>query len=98
MFLKPFTMVRTCKITASGTAQKAASSEVLTDARADSGRVALEINNIGESAVYVGDKNVTSSTGIPIAAGAYRVFPVQFNSANNIYIVGSGDVIIGEYF
>ncbi len=98
MFLRSFNEVVTTKITASGTAQKAAGPRAVSDGR-DGGRTALEINNVnGAAPVFVGDSTVTAETGIPVKAGEYRVFPVQMGSADHIYIVGSGDVIIAEYF
>lgn len=97
MFLRSFSQVRTGKITLSGTAQPLALDETLGRDR-DGGRIALEVNNIGESACYIGNKDVTTTTGIPVKAGEYRVFPVQIGSGDKIYGVGSGDVIIAEYF
>ncbi len=98
MFLRSFNQIKTGKLTLSGTAQKLALPATLENGCMDSGRSALEISNIGENPVYIGDKDVTTSTGLPIAAGASRVFPVQFGSADRIYGVGSGDVIVAEYF
>lgn len=98
MFLRSFGRIKTSSITLSSTAQKLASTEVLEE-RMDNGRIALEVNNTeGEAAAYIGDENVTSENGIPVPAGQTRIFPVQQGSAANIYGVGSGDVIIGEYF
>ena len=98
MFLRSFNQIKTGKLTLSGTAQKLALPATLENGCTDSGRSAVEINNTSENAAYIGDANVTSSTGLPIAAGTSRVFPVQFGSANKIYAVGDGDVIVAEYF
>lgn len=98
MFLRSFSQVRTGKVTLNGTAQPLALAETLGRDR-DGGRIALEVNNVGGSNdCYVGNKDVTTTTGIPIKAGEYRVFPVQIGSGDKIYGVGSGDVIIAEYF
>lgn len=98
MFLRSFGRIKTSSITLSSTAQKLASTEVLEE-RMDNGRIALEVNNTeGESAAYIGDENVTTTTGIPVPAGQTRIFPVQQGCAGNIYGVGSGAVIIAEYF
>ena len=98
MFLRSINQIKTGKLTLSGTAQKLALASTLENGMMDSGRSAVEINNTSENAAYIGDANVTSSTGLPIAAGTSRVFPVQFGSADHIYAVGDGDVIIAEYF
>lgn len=98
MFLRSFNQVRTGKITLSGTAQPLALKKTLEDNR-DSGRVALEVNNVeGSNTAYIGDSSVTTGTGIPVKAGEYRVFPVQIGSGDKIYGVGSGAVVIAEYF
>lgn len=98
MFLRSFGRIKTTSITLSSTAQVLASKEVLEE-RMDNGRIALEVNNTeGEAAAYIGDKDVTTTTGIPVPAGQTRIFPVQQGSASAIYGVGSGAVIIGEYF
>jgi len=98
VFLRSFSQVRTGTITLSGTAQPLALPETLERDR-DGGRIALEVNNVeGDEAAYIGNEDVTTSTGIPIKAGEYRVFPVQIGSGDKIYGVGSGDVIIAEYF
>ena len=98
MFLQSFTVIRTCALTLSETPQKLASQQVL-ERYGDDGRMALEVNNAeGQATVYVGDENVTAATGIPIPAGEKRIFPVQKGSSGYIYGVGSGKVIIAEYF
>lgn len=98
MFLRSFNQIKTGKLTLSSTAQKLALESTLVNGMMDSGRSAVEISNIGESTAYVGGSDVTTTTGLPIAAGTSRVFPVQFGSADRIYAVGSGDVIVAEYF
>ena len=99
MFLRSFQQIRTEKLTMSGTAKPLITAKTLQDGAMDSGRSALEVNNVeGSATVYVGNKDVTTSTGIPVEAGQYRVFPVQFGSGEKIYGVGGGDVIIAEYF
>ena len=98
MFLRSFNEIRTTELTLSGTAKPLASTVTLETNR-DAGRVALEVNNVnGSATAYVGDADVTTSTGIPIKAGEYRIFPVQIGSGNKIYGVGGGKVIIAEYF
>ncbi len=98
MFLRSFNEVRTASLTLSGTAQPLATTTTLETNR-DAGRMTLEVNNVeGENTVYVGNSDVTTSTGIPIKAGEYRVFPVQIGSGDKIYGVGSGAVRIAEYF
>ena len=98
MFLRSFTQVRTGSVTLSSTAQPLALAGTLENNR-DGGRIALEVNNVeGSDTAYVGDSSVTTTTGIPVKAGEYRVFPVQIGSGDKIYGVGSGDVIIAEYF
>ena len=98
MFLRSFGRIKTSSIALSGTAQPLASADVLQD-RMDGGRTALEVNNVGgQDTVYVGDENVTEETGIPVPAGETRIFPVQQGTAENICGIGSGNVIIGEYF
>ena len=98
MFLRSFNQIKTGKLTLSSTAQKMALASTLENGMMDSGRSAVEINNTSENAAYIGDADVTSSTGLPVAAGTSRVFPVQFGSADRIYVIGDGDVIIAEYF
>ena len=98
MFLRSFNQIKTGKLTLSSTAQKLALQSTLENSRMDGGRSAVEIVNTSENTAYIGDSTVTTSTGLPIAAGASHIFPVQFGSADKIYAVGSGDVIIAEYF
>lgn len=98
MFLRSFNQIKTGKLTLSGTAQKLALKSTLENSRMDGGRSAVEIVNTSANPAYVGDSTVSTTTGLPIAAGTSRVFPVQFGSADKIYVVGSGDVIIAEYF
>lgn len=98
MFLRSFSQIKTGKVTLSSTARKLALDSTLANGCMDGGRVAVEVNNIGDETAYVGDKDVTTTTGLPIAKGTSRVFPVHYGSADRIYIVGSDDVIIAEYF
>ena len=98
MFLRSFSQIRTGAITLSGTAQPLALPDTLITDR-DGGRIALEVNNVeGDETAYIGNEDVTSSTGIPVPKGETRIFPVQIGSADKIYGVGDGDVIIAEYF
>lgn len=98
MFLRSFSQMRTDSLTLSSTAVPLALAETLERDR-DGGRIALEVNNVeGSATAYVGNKDVTATTGIPIEAGEYRIFPVQIGSGEKLYGVGSGDVIIAEYF
>lgn len=62
------------------------------------GRHTIEIANTGTADVYIGGSDVTTKTGIPIKAGESKIIPVNQTSADNLYIVGSGTVVLGEYF
>lgn len=98
MFLRSFSQIRTGSVTLNSAATVLALEDTLGRDR-DGGRIALEVNNVNGSATcYVGNSDVTSSTGIPIPKGEYRVFPVQIGSGDKIYGVGGGAVIIAEYF
>ena len=98
MFLKSFTRIRTASVTLGSDPVVLASDHTITNG-IYGGRTALEVNNVeGSSTAYVGDKDVTAGTGIPVPKGEKRVFPVQGGSEERIYGVGSGDVIIAEYF
>ena len=98
MFLRSFSQMRTGTVTLSSTAVLLALPETLENDR-DGGRIALEVNNVeGSGTAYIGNEDVTESTGLPIPKGETRVFPVQIGSGNKLYGVGSGDVVIAEYF
>ena len=95
MFVKDFGVVRTEKLTLGGSAVPAASE--YTKTHQFSGRIALEVNNVeGGGTVYVGGADVTEENGVPVKAGEYRVFPVQ--PTGTVYVTGSGEVRIAEYF
>jgi len=98
MFLRSFSQIRTGAVTLSSTAQPLALPYTLERGR-DGGRIALEVNNVeGTETAYVGNEDVSTTTGIPIPKGETRIFPVQIGSGDKIYGVGDGDVIIAEYF
>lgn len=71
----------------------AASPDVLDGTRR--GRHAVEVTAV--SKVYIGDSEVTSSTGRPIAVGESFLIPVEDYVNKPFYIVG-GNCILTEYF
>ena len=86
----------TTTLAVSSTPTPIASESVLDGGRC--GRHTVEIANTGTADVYIGGSDVTAKTGIPIKAGESKVIPVNQTSVDNLYIVGSGTVILGEYF
>lgn len=72
----------------------AASAEVLNKSRR--GRNAIGISAT-ESDVYIGGKDVTAETGMPIKAGTSIVIPVGSDVADPVYVVG-GSCVITEFF
>lgn len=86
----------TTTLAVSSTPTPLASTLVLNGSRC--GRHTVEIANTGTADVYIGDSDVTTKTGIPIKAGESKLIPVNQTSVDNLYIVGSGTVILGEYF
>lgn len=65
-----------------------------------SGRFTLEIYNTDNAnVVYLGNKDVTVHTGLPILAGERKIIPVNRYAADNLYLVAAAtvDVIIAEY-
>lgn len=91
-FKKQVSSVLTTAINASSVTP-AASEKVLDGSRR--GRHAVEITAV--SKVYIGDANVTSSNGRPIAAGESVLIPVMEYVNKPFYIVG-GNCILTEYF
>jgi len=97
-FVKCFNEVKTASLSLSSTAQKLATPWTLSNSR-DGGRTAVEVNNVeGDENAYVGDEDVTTSTGICVKAGESRVFPVQPGSSDYLYVVGSGSIIVADYY
>lgn len=80
------------------TARPLASERVIS--HLSTGRNTIEITNSSAAIVYIGDKNVTAATGLPIAAGASKIIPVNSSSDGNLYVVcGSAvSIILAEYF
>lgn len=98
MFLDYVGQLHTTKLSLTTTAQLLASDKVIS--RQLLGRHAVEINNTGAGIVYIGGSTVTSDTGLPIAAGASKIIPVNDDSSKNLYIVAGAaqDIILAEYF
>lgn len=97
MFLERVGSMRTSSLTVSSTPQPIASIKVIEHSLC--GRHTVEIANTGTADVYIGGSDVTTNTGIPIKAGTSKIIPVShYSSIDNLYIVGSGKVVIGEYF
>lgn len=86
----------TTMLAVSSTPTPLASAGVLDGSRC--GRHTVEIANTGTADVYIGGSDVTTKTGIPVKAGESKLMPVNHTSVDNLYIVGSGTVILGEYF
>lgn len=55
----------------------------------------LVLSNVGPSAAtcYVGNSNVTTATGLAIAAGATVVIPVAAGSTPGLYVVGTAGTL-----
>lgn len=91
--------IATSTLTVGTTATAVASEAVASHQRA--GRNAVIVANTGESAVYFGGEDVTTSTGIPIVAGESVAFPVNsYNSEKAVYVVAAASttVNIAELF
>lgn len=43
---------------------------------AETGRLSLQIHNIGTETIYIGDANVTAAAGFPLAAGDDASFDI----------------------
>lgn len=97
MFLDLVGAIHTTSLPVSTTAVKACSANILKLER--SGRHTVEICNTSAKPVYLGDKNVTISTGLPIAAGASKLIPVNNAAADNLYLIAETavTVILAEY-
>lgn len=93
MWNRPVTYAKTTTLNAA-TATVAASQEVLE--KTYSGRHTITITANGGT-VYVGDKNVSKSNGMPIADGESFTIPVASDRSDNVYVVG-GSVILTEWF
>lgn len=93
MLLYPVSEIKTTVLSASE-ATKAASPEVI--ARQRMGRHGIAIS-AGESAVYLGGKDVTASTGMVIPAGTTTVLPVSNTSEDSLYVIG-GSCVLTEFF
>lgn len=57
-------------------------------------RRALVIHNNGGTTIFLGDASVTTSTGLPLAAGEKIAFDIQNNPNVVVYGVASGDTEI----
>lgn len=93
MLLYPVSEIKTTTLSASK-ATKAASPEVI--ARQRMGRHGIAIS-AGESAVYLGNADVTAETGLAIPAGTTLVLPVSNTSEDALYVIG-GDCVLTEFF
>lgn len=100
MFLDSVGSIKTTALSLeANTPKQLASAGVIAHQR--TGRNAIEIANSSAAVVYIGDATVTTATGLPIAAGASKIIPVNYSSMdNNLYVVcGSAvSVILAEYF
>lgn len=98
MFLSNVGQIVTSSLSVTTKATKLASEAVLTCGRC--GRNAIEIVNSSASDVFIGGEGVTTSTGVPVKAGASKVIPVNHSAAENLYIVAGSSVkvILAEYF
>lgn len=98
MFLNDVGQMLTTALAVTTTAQLLASADV--QSRSRCGRNTIEIYNTGSGDVFIGNKDVTATTGLPIKAGTTKIIPVNRNSEDSLYIIGSaaGTVILAEYF
>lgn len=64
------------------------------------GRCAIEVINTSSAPVYIGANDAGADSGLPIAAGEKRFFPVTLGAARALYIAAGSDasVTIAEYF
>lgn len=93
MFNRPVSYVKITALNATS-ATVAASQEVLE--KSCSGRHTITITATGAD-VYIGDKNVSASNGMPIANGESFTIPVTTDRFDQVYVVG-GSVILTEWF
>lgn len=95
--LNPIGSVITTVVTLDGAKLPIASAKTISGLR--NGRHAVEIYNKTGNPIYIGGSDLAGiSNGVPIAAGASRVFPVNRTSIDGLYMFGTGDVIVAEYF
>lgn len=93
MFLFPVSEIKTTQLDATS-AVLAASPEVI--ARQRTGRHGIAIS-AGDSAVYLGGKDVNAGNGMLIPAGTTASMPVTNTSADNLYVIG-GSCVLTEFF
>ena len=55
-------------------------------------RRALVIHNNGSEAIYLGDENVTTGNGLPLAASEKIAFDIQGNVKARVYAIAGGNV------
>ena len=98
MFLSDVGQMLTTALAVTTTAKVLASNQVISRLRC--GRHTIEIYNGGSGDVFIGNQDVTATTGLPIKAGTSKIIPVNGASEDNLYIVGAtaGTVILAEYF
>lgn len=56
------------------------------------GRRALVVHNNGSEAIYLGNSSVTTSDGLPLAAGEKIAFDIQGNQSARLYAISAGSV------
>lgn len=93
MLLYPVNDIKTTKLSAAK-AVLAASPEVAAKQR--TGRHGIAIT-AGESAVYIGGKDVTAATGMAVPADTTTILPVTTENTDNLYVIG-GDCVLTEFF
>ena len=93
MLLYPVNDIKTTKLSATK-AKVAASPEVAAKQR--TGRHGIAIT-AGESAVYIGGKDVTAANGMAVPAGTTTILPVATTNVDNVYVIG-GDCVLTEFF
>lgn len=93
MFRSAVSGVFTCTIDGSGAAAKLTSVPRASGLRV--GVHTIDVGNVGSGTVYIGGADVTPDTGIPLAAGEYRTFPLATKDAE-LYVIG-GSVVLAEY-
>lgn len=94
----PFSRLTATTLAVSEVAVPLASREVLDGL--SRGRCALEVVNTSSATVYIGDANVDSTHGLPLAAGERRYLPVTADARGALYISASdaGTITLAEYF
>ena len=93
----PFSRAQNSKLTVGTTATAAASTDFISPKR--QGRAVLVVHNSGTANVFWGGDDVTTDTGIPIAAGDTAVFPLAgYADDKSVYLVAteSATVTISE--